>query len=277
MELRNRIFIWVFVFLMLAAVAAVFSRPPMPQAVDYHNFADQRGTLGIPNFGDVASNVPFLVVGVWALVALLRRNSKLSFVEPAEKWAYVVTYVGLTLTFFGSSYYHWHPGNQRLVWDRLPYTLLFMGLFSATVAERISLKAGLLSLLPLSLLGPGSVLYWKWTEAQGRGDLRPYMVVQFGSVLAVILALLLFRSRYSHTGWLIAAVMAYISAKFLEAFDRQVYALGHVVSGHTLKHLTAALSMYLIFAMLRRRHPLETSGRRSSACDSEAELVAGRL
>ena len=276
MELRNRIFVWIFSLLMLAAVVAVFSRPPMPQALDYHNFADQRGVFGIPNFGDVASNLPFLVVGVWALVSLLRRN-KLAFVEPAEKWAYIVTYVGLALTFFGSSYYHLHPGNQRLVWDRLPYTLLFMGLLSATIAERISLKAGLLSLLPLSLLGPASVLYWKWTEAQGRGDLRPYMVVQFGSVLALILALLLFRSRYSHTTWLIAALIAFISAKLLEAFDKQVYALGRIVSGHTLKHLTAALSMYLIFAMLQRRHPLETGGHRSNVYDSEVELAAGRL
>jgi hypothetical protein len=42
-----------------------FSLPRIPQPVSYHHFADQRGWLGIPNFGDVVSNVPFAIVGVW--------------------------------------------------------------------------------------------------------------------------------------------------------------------------------------------------------------------
>ncbi len=39
---------------------------PIPQPLSYHNFADQRAWLGIPNFGDVASNLPFALVGLWA-------------------------------------------------------------------------------------------------------------------------------------------------------------------------------------------------------------------
>jgi hypothetical protein len=40
--------------------------------------------------------------------------------------------------------------------------------------------------------------------------------------------------------------------------DGQVFALGHVVSGHTLKHLAAAAAGYWILRMLKRRDILPT-------------------
>ena len=43
-------------------------------------------------------------------------------------------------------------------------------------------------------------------------------------------------------------------AKVLEAVDRIIYSLGGVVSGHTLKHVAAALSTYWILRMLQQ-HP----------------------
>src|SRR6185503_7277353 len=42
-----------------AAVLLVMSRPPMPQALDYHRMADERALLGLPNALNVLSNVPF--------------------------------------------------------------------------------------------------------------------------------------------------------------------------------------------------------------------------
>ncbi len=48
---------------------------PIPQPLSYHNFADHRAWLGIPNFGDVVSNLPFAIVGLWALIALWKRGS----------------------------------------------------------------------------------------------------------------------------------------------------------------------------------------------------------
>jgi len=49
----------------VGAVAVLLPRIPQPQS--YHDFADQRSLLGIPNFGDVASNLLFAVSGVWGL------------------------------------------------------------------------------------------------------------------------------------------------------------------------------------------------------------------
>jgi hypothetical protein len=52
-----------------AVVAVIFSLlPRIPQPQSYHLFADRRGFLGIPNFGDVVSSVPFGVIGVCGLL-----------------------------------------------------------------------------------------------------------------------------------------------------------------------------------------------------------------
>jgi hypothetical protein len=54
----------------LAAVSviALVLIPPISQDQDYHQFADQRTLLGIPNFWNVVSNLPFIAVGVSGLV-----------------------------------------------------------------------------------------------------------------------------------------------------------------------------------------------------------------
>ena len=116
--------------ILTATVALIFlllPRIPQPQA--YHLFADRRSLLGIPNFGDVASNLPFAVIGIWGLIFLLRSGSNEAtgrFLEQGERWPYLFVFVGLLLTAFGSSYYHLSPNNSRLVWDRLPMTIAFM-------------------------------------------------------------------------------------------------------------------------------------------------------
>ena len=178
--------------LVIAATVSIFSRPPIPQPASYHDFADQRAFLGVPNFMDVVSNLAFLFVGLWGLLVVTGRESSSAFLTRAERWPYGVFLLGVALTFVGSSYYHLHPTNTRLVWDRLPMTLGFMAIVAAMVAERISVRAGVLSLVPLVIAGGLSVLYWRWTEAHGHGDLRPYFLVQFGSLLAVLVMLIVF-------------------------------------------------------------------------------------
>ena len=147
--------------IIVVAVTAVFlSKPPIPQAPSYHDFADQRTFLSVPNFLNVISNLPFLFVGIWGLVAVTEPRSSGSFLTRSERWPYAVFFLGVALTFLGSSYYHLHPTNARLVWDRLPMTLGFMGILSATIAERISVKAGVVLLPALVLAGVLTVGYW---------------------------------------------------------------------------------------------------------------------
>src|ERR1700753_3465149 len=113
--------------------------------MSYHSFADRSSFLGIPNFGDVVSNLPFAVVGVWGLFFLFhsRLNPKQGrFIDQREIWPYSFVFAGLLLTAFGSSYYHLSPNNARLVWDRLPMTITFMSLVAAVIVERIDLRLG---------------------------------------------------------------------------------------------------------------------------------------
>jgi hypothetical protein len=246
--------------LLLAVVVAVidFSLPRIPQAQSYHHFADQRSFLGVPNFADVTSNLPFAVIGIYGLMFLLQPISSLvptHFLDPRERWPYFFVFVGVLLTAFGSSYYHLAPGNARLVWDRLPMTIAFMAMVAAVIAERINLETGLWLLPALLLVGLGSVLQWRMSEMRGEGDLRFYAAVQVYSALVLLLALL-FPQRYTRGSDLAIVVGFYALAKVLEALDKPIFSIGHIVSGHTLKHLAAAMAAYWILRMLQKRRPL---------------------
>ena len=241
----------VLVAITVAAVACTASLPPIAQDATYHAFADHRTLFGMANFLDVASNVPFLFIGLWGLFVTF--NWRATCRTVSERWPYAVFFIGVALTFIGSSYYHLHPDNARLVWDRLPMTLGFMGILSAVLAERVSLKAGLVALPLLVSAGIASVAYWHVTEIRGHGDLRPYCLVQFGSLFIVLVTFLLFRSPYTQQKWFLVALAAYVIAKAFETFDRAVYAGLRLLSGHTLKHLAAAAAAYGIVHMLRQR------------------------
>ncbi len=250
------------------AAAVLFALPPLPQPASYHAFTDQRTLLGIPHCLNVLSNSPFLIVGVLGLYQVLRRDGVgpgRAFLTRAEVVPYALFFAGVALTAFGSAYYHLHPTNERLLWDRLPMALAFTSLFAAVLGERVSPVLGRWLLLPLVVLGVGSVLYWHWTEQQGHGDLRPYFFVQFYPGLALPLLLLLFPPRYSGTIDLWLALGLYVLAKVCEhTLDARAFAMGHLISGHTLKHLTAAGATYAILHMVRTRHQMGTSGKNVS-------------
>jgi hypothetical protein len=231
--------------------------PRIPQPLSYHHFADQRSLLGIPNFGDVTSNLPFAVIGIWGLVFLRRARSSLAghFIDRREQWPYLFVFVGLLLTAFGSSYYHLDPNNATLVWDRLPMTITFMSMVAAVIMERISLRLGLWLLPILLIVGLGSVLQWNWSEMRGTGDLRFYAAVQAYAAMVILLALL-FPARYTRSRDLGFVVGFYALAKVLEYFDKPIFAALHIVSGHTLKHLAAAAAGYYILRMVEKRQPV---------------------
>jgi len=244
-------------FTVLVMAAAVLL-PRVPQPQSYHDFADQRAWLGIPNFGDVASNLLFALSGAWGLIFLFGQRGLELFIDPRERWAYFFVFLGLFLTAFGSAYYHLAPDNARLVWDRLPMTLAFIGLVSAMISERVSVPAGFYLLPLLLLIGAGSVVRWWFTEARGAGDLRAYAAVQVYAVL-ILPILLLLPPRYTRS-WDFAAVFGfYVLAKVFESADRQIFSVDqHTISGHTLKHLAAGAAGFWILRMLKKRQPIQS-------------------
>jgi Ceramidase len=231
----------------LAMGVALLAAPPLAQDPAYHVMADQRTMLGVPNALNVFSNLPFLFVGLFGLTAVMTHEKSWT------RWPYAVLFGATTLVAFGSTFYHLGPDNARLVWDRLPMAIGFAALLTAVIAERMSVRAARLLCLPFVVLSAASVLHWYWTEIHGAGDLRIYALAQFGSLLAVVLILLLYREPRGSTPYLAAAVVAYAGAKLFELGDRQIFTALHVVSGHTLKHLAAAAAVGCLAAMPRFR------------------------
>jgi hypothetical protein len=234
------------------AIAATAFVPPIPQDLEYHVFADTRMLLSIPNFWNVMSNIPFLFAGIAGLLFLGSRGH--SGLSPLLGPAYVVFFAGVLLTGFGSAWYHLEPDNRTLVWDRLPMTLAFMALFTIIIGEHVSAPAARKLLLPLLIAGAASVAYWATTEARGGGDLRPYALVQFLPIVLIPLILLMYRSQFDRTAFIWWVVAIYAASKLLEHYDHRVFALNGIISGHSLKHIVAALApLVLLYGFAIRR------------------------
>lgn len=233
-------------------LAAALLWPPLPQPLAYHGFADQRTLFGVANFLDVASNIAFLVAGIVGLAVVLRGRTR--FEQPIERLPYAVFFIGLVLTAFGSGYYHLAPDNERLFWDRLPITIALMSLIASQIVERISIRAGIALLALLLLIGATSVISWRATERAGEGNVMPYAILQgYSVVIVVLLAALLPSSRYTRDRDIFWVFGCYAIAKLVEALDAHLFALGGLVSGHTLKHLLAGAAGLFVCRMLLHR------------------------
>jgi hypothetical protein len=241
--------------LALTAFAVVlFAGPPIPQDSAYHHMADTRPVFGVPNGLNVLSNVPFALVGLFGLVGVFRRHGGPGKGREARPLGpYVALFGGTALTAVGSAYYHLAPDNARLVWDRLPMAIVCAGLVTLVLAEYVSARAARRLFWPVLAGAAASVGYWRWSELQGAGDLRPYVLVQYGTLLAIALMLALFRGRHRGERYLIAGLLAYGVAKGFEMADAFVFVITQqAVSGHTIKHLIAAAGLACIAALAHR-------------------------
>ena len=243
----------------VAAVAGVLLLPRIPQDPAYHLFADQRTVLGIANFWNVASSLPFIVAGLAGIWLVASR--KTSGGVPELRIAYLMFFIGATLTGVGSAWYHLNPSNDTLVWDRLPMTIAFMSFLAVVVGEYLSPTAGRRLLWPLLALGALSVVYWAWTEAQAIGDLRPYALAQFLPALVVVLILCMCTAPFSGTsyisanGYIWGMLVASAAAKLTEFLDAPIYGALSGFSGHSIKHLLAATGVVILATALVWRRP----------------------
>ena len=241
----------------LAGTAVFLLLPPLAQPQGYHHFIDDRTIWGIPNCLNVLSNAPFAIVGLMGFCFLGQQRAPSvagGFLDGRERLAFAVFFAGAFLTCFGSSYYHWAPDDATLAWDRLPMTLAFMALLAAVIGERIDARAGWRLLWPLVIVGGATVWWWRRT-----GNLWPYAGAQFFSIVLIGLVLVLFPPRYTRSLDLLWVTGLYVLAKIAEALDRPVFAITGFVSGHTLKHLIAAVAVYWVLRMLQKRSALSLS------------------
>jgi hypothetical protein len=229
----------------VAAIAAIFTFafvPPTPQDPSYHDFADQRTILGIPNALNVLSNIGFVTVGILGLATLWRRGATIA-----------TFFAGMLFTGIGSSIYHLAPRDSTLIADRLPMTIAFASFFLLLLHIR-SVRA----LLAMCAVGVATIVCWLTIN-----DLRPYAIFQALPILAFVVTRF-FAKRRDIPLWFVTA--GYIAAKYCELYDRQIYELfDGIVSGHTLKHIVAALATLAVWMWLYdEARATDAAGIRSS-------------
>jgi hypothetical protein len=247
--------------------------PRISQSQAYHNFADRRSLLhildisgcachrnaksqlNIPNAFDVLSNLPFLFVGIHGLITVYFHYGKLSTAYEFNAW--LVFFVGIVSVFFGSCYYHWNPNNHTLVWDRLPMTIGFMVLFAVVMQERLAELTNLGNLVtpPLLMAGFFSCMYWHFTD-----DLRPYILVQFYPLIIIPLLIAVFNPTYTQPHYYVYALILYALAKVTELLDSKIFAATkRLISGHSLKHILAAVAIEMLVLMLLKRDKINNT------------------
>ncbi|HCJ82811.1 MAG: hypothetical protein A3G30_01150 [Chlamydiae bacterium RIFCSPLOWO2_12_FULL_49_12] len=245
--------ILLFCLILFIAAFLFLKLPSIAQDPHYHRFADSRTLFQISNFFNTASNLFFMIIALGGFLLVLKKKGLFATIK--EKSLALLFLMALFLTGMGSVYYHLNPNNLTLVFDRLAISLAFTLFFSFLITERILPLMGFV-LSPLFLaLGIFSVLYWHQTELLGRGDLKPYILVQSIPLLALPLFHFLFPSPERKDRFLFYALLGYILALICDLSDRPLFFLTQKsMSGHTIKHILSAFSsLFLVVYLVKKK------------------------
>lgn len=207
----------------------------------YHHFVDERSFFGTHRFFDTVSNIGFLLVGILFTKEMLLKGEKDSNL--------ILVTIGTILIFFGSSYYHLLPENSRLLWDRLPISIVFAGVLSYSLQVNNLIKESwkknfnigylIFSIMSVAIWYIGSLTQQNW--------LAPYVFIQFGGM--ILLSYIAIKGQNKEFNKSIMKVLLlYVIAKLFEHYDVQFFELTNGnISGHTIKHMVAALALYAWF------------------------------
>ena len=241
----------------LITVCMLFAIKPIAQFSGHHNFADIRTFLGLRNFFATVSNLPFIILGGMGLIFIHKIKSKRgAFKMKGERLLWQLFFFAVFLVGLYAGYYHLDAVNVSLLWHRLLETIAFMALFSLIIMERVDAKVGFILSPAIIVAGLGGVCYWYYTKSFGQGDLRPYILVQLIPLMLIPLMCAGSPPLYTQERYVIYALGLYVIAKLLEHFDEKIFVLSkNMVSGHTLKHLTIAMGVYLMLSYLKTRVP----------------------
>ncbi len=229
--------------LIILLLLAIFL-PSIAQDQNYHNFADQRTLFGVKNALDTLSNLAFIIVGLFGLFNFYNNQ----YIKISNSFSVLLTlfFISIILTGVASFYYHLNPNDFTLVFDRLALTLVFTFILAMLATVKISERSGFHTLAELIILAPLSVLIWNYN-----GNLTPYVVLQFGGIILIILTLL-FSKTQKQSPCFTSLIILYGFAKVAEFYDGQIFNLSqNLISGHTLKHLIAALAVLIFISPLK--------------------------
>ena len=229
--------------LIILLILAIFL-PSIQQNQNYHNFADKRVLFGVNNAFDTLSNLAFIIVGALGLFNFYNNQ----YIKISNSFSVILNlfFISIILTGLGSSFYHLSPNDFTLVFDRLVLTLVFTFVLAMVASIRISERSGFHTLAELVILGPFTVLIWNYN-----GNLTPYIILQYGGVVIVILTLILTKAS-KPSPCFTSLIILYGFAKITEFYDEKIFTLSeNVISGHTLKHLISAIAVIVFISPLK--------------------------
>jgi hypothetical protein len=209
-------------------------RWPITRGPAFHQYADTRSWLGIPNTLDVLSNVAFLIVAF----VMWRRTTRLAR----------LACIGTAAIGIGSAIYHASPGDTTLALDWAPIATTLMWVLAAVIEDRGG--PGRAFAIGGAIAALGSVGWWLATGGTHGGDMTAYVVVQAAGV-ALPTLVALFRQGRIPALQLVLALGVFGLARIATTHDRQLLdAIG--VSGHTIKHVLAAIAAAIVLRAMRR-------------------------
>jgi hypothetical protein len=194
----------------------------------YHNFADKRTMNGLPNAMNVLSNLFIIIPVIYLLKHKTENNTNNNLLI-----------IHITLLSLASAYYHYNPSVKSIFWD-----ILMISTLSIIVLNIINeYKCGIL----FYILGILSVVYWKQT-----GDIRLYLLILIGVPIIFFLKYYDNEEDDETKKNLYIILFFTVLYRFVEYYDHQIYKLtNNMVSGHTLKHIFAGLSILYIVKLLK--------------------------
>ena len=240
--------IWLISLLPIILFALLYGQ--IPQAQDYHNFADGREFLGIPNTLDVMSNLAILYPGIVGLLMCLD-PTKRSQISDDEYSIHITLFSGMVLTFAGSVWYHLEPNDASLLWDRLGMSIVIGSVVSLLIHDMYDSQLAGRIHLPIVILSVISVLTWPLFD-----DLRIYFIVKHQPFLILIILYFIGRKTYDKIEGFAWALGMFGIATAFEFTDLYMFELTGIISGHSMKHILAGLGLWYLYAMIRDRELL---------------------
>jgi hypothetical protein len=244
----NKIIFYTAIFI---SVLFILALAPITQSQEYHQFAEQRLIGYIPHFGDVLSNLSFIVIGTLLLVESRHWNA-VEIYKGQKTLFTALAYSSIALG-LGSGYYHWAPVDYTLAWDRATMVLGFAIIFyDSCIRYDIFSKKGICKGTAITtIVFLGTVVFWMLF-----GRLEPYVFVQFFTMFVlVVLAIKNYKEVPSRH--LFNMFIWYLIAKVFETFDKEIFMMtGELMSGHTLKHIAYAMALYAFGKHMLKRNEI---------------------
>ncbi|PAT32111.1 hypothetical protein CLI92_06180 [Vandammella animalimorsus] len=244
---------------LLALLAALL--PPVQQLAHYHDFADQRGLLGLPNAMDVLTNLCFLAAAIVIARAMrqYRRAMQRAHVRSMPLWWHLcgLAALGFAATALGSGIYHLQPNDAGVLWDRLAMGIVFAAIVGLAVRQIACDASALLATALTFAASCASLAVWHAT-----GNFTPWSVLQGGGMVLLLAIGLgtrlgLPRSAGMPALGLLAIIGWYLLCKVCELGDHALFeASAGLISGHSLKHVFAAAAGWPIARMLYNATPM---------------------